>query len=199
MKLKTTPSTLLTLILCFVFFFGNTSCKNEVLPKPSSFLRLEYPQVDYVPLQMGYPFSFKHASNIDVVSKGNYMIDLKYPQMNATLVLSYFPVKDNLKDLLKDAEKLTFKHMIKADDIQSTPYENVDSRVYGKLFEVYGDAATQIQFHATDSTDNFITGALYFYATPNYDSIYPAVVHLKKDVVHLMETLTWEQLEEPKF
>ena len=104
------------------------------------------------------------------------MIDLKYPQMNATLVLSYFPVKDNLKDLLKDAEKLTFKHMIKADDIQSTPYENVDSRVYGKLFEVYGDAATQIQFHATDSTDNFITGALYFYATPNYDSIYPAFI-----------------------
>jgi gliding motility-associated lipoprotein GldD len=198
MKLNALAYYFLTLMFGFTFVFGVTSCKKEVLPKPVSFLRLEYPQEQYVSLTTGYPYRFEHASGAHVVEKENFMIDLKYPKMNATLVLSYFPVRDNLKALLKDAEKLTFKHMIKADDIQSTPYENNESKVYGKLFEVYGDAATQIQFHVTDSTDNFITGALYFYAKPNYDSIYPAVIHLKQDVVHLMETLTWEELEKPK-
>ena len=199
MKLNTIASSFLILVLGGTLLFAAVSCKKEVLPKPISFLRLDYPQEEYVSLPSGFPYYFEHAKGIRVIPKENFMMDLKYPTMNATLVLSYFPVKENLKALLKDAEKLTFKHMIKADDIQSTPYENKDSKVYGKLFEVYGDAATQIQFHVTDSTDNFITGALYFYAKPNYDSIYPAVMHLKKDVVHLMETLTWKELEKPKF
>jgi len=103
------------------------------------------------------------------------------------------PVNNNLRLLLKDAEKLTFKHMIKADDIQAVPYVNLHTKVYGKMFEVYGDAATQIQFHATDSVKNFMAGALYFYAKPNYDSLMPAVHFLKKDVIRLMETLKWKE------
>lgn len=83
--------------------------------------------------------------------------------------------------------------MIKADDIQAIPYENSEADVFGKLFEVYGNAATQLQFYATDSVSNFMTGALYFYAKPNYDSIMPAVNHLKKDVVRVMETLEWRR------
>ena len=94
--------------------------------------------------------------------------------------------------LFADAEKLTFKHMIKADDIQAIPFENPQEKVYGRMFEVYGDAATQIQFHATDSVEHFMTGALYFYAKPNYDSILPAVHHVRKDIVRLMETLRWK-------
>ena len=139
-----------------------------------------------------YAYSFEYSSKAHIVQKKNQWLDIFYPELNATLVLSYMPVNNNLRLLLRDAEKLTFKHMIKADDIQAVPYENPNSKVYGKLFEVYGDAATQIQFHATDSVRNFMTGALYFYAKPNYDSIMPAVHYLKKDVIRLMETLEWK-------
>tara|TARA_B100000809_G_scaffold38098_1_gene33310 strand:- start:1338 stop:1895 length:558 start_codon:yes stop_codon:yes gene_type:complete len=179
---------------CSLFFLISfVSCKEDTLPKPSSFLRLEYGVVAYKKLNDGHPYSFEYASDAVLIKKRNNWMDISYPKLNATLVLTYFPVKDNIRLLLQDAEKLTFKHMIKADDIQGTPFENPSANVYGKLFEVYGNAATQIQFHATDSVKNFMTGALYFYAKPNYDSILPAVHHIKKDVVKLMETLEWKE------
>jgi gliding motility-associated lipoprotein GldD len=168
------------------------SCGDSPLPKPSSYLRLDYPNANYKLLDLKIPYQFEHAERTVIIQKQNNWVDLYYPDMKATLVMTYRPVNENLRDLFVDAEKLTFKHMIKADDIQSLPYENPASTVYGRVFEVFGNAATQIQFHATDSTDNFLTGALYFYAKPNYDSILPAVQHLKKDIVHLMETLEWK-------
>jgi len=170
------------------------SCKKDVQPKPSSFLRLDYKEADYSTFKSTeYPFVFEYSKQAQIIEKRNHWLDIYYPKLNATLVVSYMPVKDNLRLLLKDAEKLTFKHMVKADDIQAVPYIDSQNKIYGKMFEVYGDAATQIQFHATDSVKNFMTGALYFYAKPNYDSILPAVYYLKKDIVHLMETLEWEK------
>lgn len=179
----------------FLFFIllAFVSCEEESLPKPSGFLRLDYGVSQYEDLNQAMPFSFEYSKESHIVRKQNNWIDIVYPDLKATLVLTYSPVKNNLKTLFTDAEKLTFKHMIKADDIQSIPYENGKSKVYGKMFEVYGDAATQIQFHATDSVSNFVTGALYFYAKPNYDSILPAVNHLRKDVVRIMETLEWKK------
>ena len=35
-------------------------------------------------------------------------------------------------------------------------------------------------------------GALYFNTKPNYDSLLPAVAHIKKDILRLMETLQWK-------
>lgn len=170
------------------------ACKGDVQPKPDSFLRLEYGTPSYkVFNNENFSYTFEYSDMATVVEKGDNWIDVYYPALKATLVLSYKPVDDNLKFLLKDAEKLTFKHMIKADDIQSTPYENPEYKVYGKMFEVYGNAATQIQFHVTDSVANFMTGALYFYAKPNYDSIKPAVFHVRSDVIRLMETLEWKE------
>jgi gliding motility-associated lipoprotein GldD len=181
-------------LLSFVFAVLLFSCKEDVQPKPTSFLRLAYEDTSYkIFNSKKYSFVFQYSKDAQIIEKNNQWVDVYYPKLNATLVLSYMPVKDNLRLLLMDAEKLTFKHVVKADDIQSVPYENSLTKVYGKMFEVYGDAATQIQFHATDSVKNFITGALYFYAKPNYDSILPAVHHLKKDVVKLMETLEWKK------
>ena len=36
--------------------------------------------------------------------------------------MTYRPVENNLKELLIEAEKLTFNHTIKADGISSAPY-----------------------------------------------------------------------------
>lgn len=180
-------------LFVFVVFAIVVSCKENSLPKPASFLRLEYDDITYKFFDEEYPYRFEYSSEAIIKKKGKFWMDIYYPKQNATLVITYMPVKDNLRLLLQDAEKLTFKHMIKADDIQGTPYENSYSKVYGKLFEVYGDAATQIQFNVTDSVSNFMTGALYFYAKPNYDSIIPAVHYLKKDIVRLMETLEWKE------
>ena len=82
--------------------------------------------------------------------------------------------------------------MVKADNILEQPFVNRDDRVYGMFYEVRGNAASQAQFYVTDSTEHFVTGSLYFYAKPNYDSIYPAAVYLQKDIRKIMETLKWK-------
>jgi len=169
------------------------SCKEDQLPKPASYLRLEYPVPSYVDLSDGYPFSFEYSNQAKIIKKRKNWLDIKYPALNATIVLTYNPIKDNLRLLMSDAEKLTFNHTIKADDIQPLPsYQNPIKKVNAQGFEVYGNAATQIQFQVTDSTKHFITGALYFYVKPNYDSIIPAVHYVKKDIIHLIETLEWK-------
>jgi gliding motility-associated lipoprotein GldD len=61
------------------------------------------------------------------------------------------------------------------------------------FYEVRGNAASQAQFYVTDSTSHFVTGSLYFYARPNYDSIYPAAVYLQKDIRSIMESLRWKK------
>ena len=61
------------------------------------------------------------------------------------------------------------------------------------FYEIGGDAASQSQFYVTDSINHFLSGSLYFYVKPNYDSIYPASEYLKKDIKRIMETVSWER------
>jgi gliding motility-associated lipoprotein GldD len=112
--------------------------------------------------------------------------------MKATLYLTYKPVNNNIEKLLRDAQKLTYEHVIKADDILEQPFINFDNKVYGMFYEVGGNAATNIQFYVTDSTKNFVTGSLYFYAKPNFDSILPAASYIKADVRKIIETMKWK-------
>ena len=95
-------------------------------------------------------------------------------------------------ELLKEAEKLVFKHTLKAEEITVKDFLDTKKKVFGSMYEITGNAASQIQFHATDSTKNFIKGSLYFYTKPNYDSVLPAVTYIKKDILRLMETLKWQ-------
>jgi gliding motility-associated lipoprotein GldD len=42
---------------------------------------------------------------------------ISYPKMIATIYLTYKPVNNNVYKLLRDAQKLTYEHVIKADNI----------------------------------------------------------------------------------
>jgi gliding motility-associated lipoprotein GldD len=58
----------------------------------------------------------------------------------------------------------SWQHVIKADDILEQPYLNPAKKVYGMFYQVDGNAATNSQFYATDSTKHFVTGSVYFKA-----------------------------------
>ncbi len=105
--------------------------------------------------------------------------------------------ENNLDSLLRDAQKLAYDHATKAESIPEQPFVNPDDNVFGMFYMINGNAATQAEFYLTDSIQNFITGALYFEAKPNFDSIYPAVVYLRKDMRHIMETLKWNDFKKP--
>jgi len=111
--------------------------------------------------------------------------------MKATLYLTYNSIDQNLDSLLNDAYQLPYKHLSKAESIPERLFINKQHKVYGTLFTVVGNAASQYQFFLTDSLNHFLVGSLYFYAKPNYDSIFPAVDYLQKDITHLMETMEW--------
>lgn len=181
-----------SLFLFFSFFLTVFGCKDDVLPKPSIYLRLDYPEAEYIGFKGNCPFEFDINSKAIVKQDKDCGYSIIYPKMKATIYLSYKPVNSNINKLLKDAQKLTYEHVIKADDILEQPYINGDKKVYGMFYQVDGNAATNSQFYATDSIKHFVSGSVYFYAKPNFDSIMPAASYIKNDMQRLMETIKWK-------
>jgi len=177
--------------LMFVLFLGLTACSGEdALPKPKAQLRLEYPQAKYEPVDFKY-FGFEKSDQARIEKINDQKINLVYPHMKAKIYLTYNKIQDNLPALLRDAEKFTYEHTVKADEIITRDFIDEKNKVFATTNMVTGNAASQIQFHATDSIRHFLDGSLYFYAQPNYDSIMPAVKYLQQDIKHLLETLRW--------
>ncbi len=180
----------LFILLCFTFF----SCEeSNLIPKPEGQIRLTYPANRYKKIENTLPFTFEKSIYATTVLKDkNGWINLNYPNLKATIYISYYPINKNLNDLIKDTEKLTFdKHAVKALEIKGQPFENVEKNVYGTLFKLTGNTATNLQFYITDNTKHFINGSLYFKVKPNYDSLQPAIKYLEKDIKRIMETISW--------
>lgn len=178
----------LTLFFLSLFFI---SCQQDVIPKPKAYLSLEYPQKTYQKLAIPRPYIFDVPKSSVLKDEQHGWLKITYPALKASIDITYREVDDNLLELLKEAEKLVFKHTLKAEEITVKDFLDTKKKVFGSMYEITGNAASQIQFHATDSTKNFIKGSLYFYTKPNYDSVLPAVTYIKKDILRLMETLKW--------
>lgn len=170
-----------------------SACTSDQLPKPASYLLLQYPENTYSLIDNNCKFVFEVSEQANVEHLGNCWMKVNYKGMKATLHITYREVKGNLQEILKEVEKLTFKHTVKADAINSIPYENPSKRVYGRIYNIAGETATNLLFSATDSVNHVLAGALYFYVQPNYDSILPALKYLEKDIQHLVETLEWKE------
>lgn len=176
------------------------SCGTDSIPKPKAYLRLDYPKPEYKRVNPDVPFTFEKnelASPIKKIAKKengtSYSVTVEYPALKGTLYLNYKSIEENnLMDLLRDAQNLTQKHTLKANEIAENLFVNPDKSVYGMFYEVGGNAASQSQFYATDSINHFLSGSLYFYAKPNYDSILPAAIYLRKDIQRVMESLEWK-------
>ncbi len=181
------------LSIVLLILFSVIACKEDTVTKPSAVLRLEYPEASYIREALdGCPYHFDVNTNATVIHKDNCWANIEYPGMKATVYLTYQRVNNNIDSLLRDAQKLTYDHSIKAQTIIEQMRVDEDNDVYGMFYAIDGEAATQSQFYVTDSVKHFVTGSLYFKAKPNYDSIYPAVVYLQEDIRHIMETIKWE-------
>ena len=176
------------------------SCGEDPVPKPKAFLRLDYPKPEYKIVSPNLPFTFERniladsIGELKVARDGKSIgLDLVYPSLKGTVYLTYKEITDNNLELyLVDAQNITQTHTRKADEIVEQPYIDETNRVFGMFYEVGGNAASQSQFYVTDSTSHFITGSLYFYAKPNYDSILPAAYYLRNDIKRIMETIRWK-------
>lgn len=186
----------LSILILSLIFIG---CGGDPIPKPKGMLRLDYPTPNYKDVTSQLPFKFemnslaKYRINTKRFQGDSiFGLDIEYPKLKGTIYLTYKKVtKNNLISFLRDAQNITQTHAVKADEIVEQPFINKDKNVFGMFYEVGGNAASQSQFYVTDSTNHFLNGSLYFYATPNYDSILPAADYLKNDIRKIMESLEW--------
>ena len=183
---------IIILSLFSILFLTVVSCKNDILPKPSSHLSLDYPVAEYAHFENDCPFTFDMNSDAVIKGQPGCNFTINYPKMKATIYISYKPVNKDINILLRDAQKLTYEHVIKADDITEQPFINSKDKVYGMFYRVNGNAATNAKFYVTDSTKHFIDCSVYFYAKPNFDSIMPATAYVKNDMQRMMESLRWK-------
>ena len=185
------------LILLTLMILSQIACKDNTIPKPESLIRLDYPKANYKDIDIetiAYQFQYNQSLSTKYKIKSQD-IQINYPKMKATIYLTHKEINNNLNKLLIDAQKLTFEHAIKADEIFEQNIINQKDKVFGMYYQVGGNAATNAQFYLTDSITHFLTGSIYFYAKPNYDSIYPAIEYLKRDLKHLINTFKWKNQE----
>ncbi len=197
------------------------ACNSNYTSKKTGYYKIDLPEKKYVLFDdPGIPYSFEYPAYATIVKdstyfdanpENDYWRNIDFKNLNAKIFLSYKVVggkalykikmpngsyKDssgvNMYDkMINDAFNLTNKN----DDVATSKKDSLFTtvnKVSGLLFKLGGNAATQRQFFMTDTTKNFIRGALYFYASPNADSVKPVVDFIQKDIDHLLTTFRWK-------
>jgi len=181
---------LITLLLIF-------SCKRDYTPKSKAYPRVDYPKKEYQLFDTIAPYRFEYPvySFIEPYHNTNpepYWYNIVFPVFDGKIYLSYKNIDHNLDIYIDDSRKLVYKHSIKADAIEEHLIHNDKNDVYGILYDLKGNAASSVQFFVTDSTRHFLRGSLYFNAQPNHDSLAPVIQFVRKDIEHIINTLSWK-------
>ena len=193
---------------------------DEPVARPYAYARAILPRVqpaqyqgDCIPVTFEYnaaanpvcvDASERHPNASKSSSNDPQWMNLSYPDLGAQWHLSYHPIegvryedgrqverRDALAVLMAETQRMTFKHTLKATAIEEELIRNPEHRVYGTLYVVGGDAASQTQFYVTDSVKHYLRGSLYFEVSPNGDSLQPYSAYLLKDMRRILETLRW--------
>lgn len=180
------------------------ACNSDYIVKPRGYFKIDFPPKAYQTFnQPGYPYTFEYPVYGQVIKdtlffdqrpENPYWINIDFPQFHSRIHISYKDVnKNNFDSLVNDAFTMSYKqHTYKASAIEPQPF-TTPKGIEGVYFTLKGNTATGNQFFATDTTNHFLRGALYFAATPNEDSLAPVNEFLKRDLQHLINTLEWKQ------
>jgi gliding motility-associated lipoprotein GldD len=191
-----TNSFLLSLL---VILLATSACDDtNPVPKPSTFLRTEFPEHTYRSYLSPQNFSFNLADlympKTFEQAKTNYSVqEIDLGPLNGTLFLYYLrlPSKDSLSEIINFANDKVDEHKIMADKIDFEQIIEPQKRVYGTFFELKGNVATNFQFYLTDSSQHFLRGEILLNCRPNYDSLRPTLQYLKTDLQTLIKSFKW--------
>ena len=176
------------------------SCDREpnYLPKPRGYFRIDLPEKDYTQVDTIERYSFECPKYAQVTpdpyspNEKNW-VNIELPQFKGSIHLTHKPVNGNLGDYLEDVHAMVTKHLQKASGVRDSLIVNEEHQVYGMFIEMDGKGvATPMQFYLTDSTHNFVRGALYFNFQPNNDSMQPVINFIREDINHLINTFEWK-------
>jgi len=197
------------------------SCNSNYVSKKRGYFKIDFPQRQYIKFDKeGFPYSFEYPVYANIIRdttyfdkdpENPYWINIDFPQFRGRVFLSYKIIggnadykvkqpdgtyKDSLAPnsfdkMVSDAYSLTNKNDVAASSIQDSLIHTPNG-LSGIFFKVGGNAATAKQFFLSDTTKNFIRGALYFDVTPNADSLKPVQDFLQADLEHIINTFQWK-------
>lgn len=208
------------LLITGFIVFVLLSCNSTYTSKKKGYYKVDFPERKYVSFsKAGFPYTFEYPAYANIIQdttyfegrpENDYWVNIDFPQFGARIFLSYkivggkavYKLKQedgtyrdsagtNVFDrMVNDAFNLTNKNQVITtkitDSLMHTP-----NGVTGLFFKVGGNAATSRQFFLSDTTKNFIRGALYFDVTPNADSLRPVQDFLQEDIAHMINTFRW--------
>jgi gliding motility-associated lipoprotein GldD len=181
------------------FFFW--ACEGNFNPKPKGYNRIDLPRHEYIKSPDSLPYFFEYSTQANLEPHKSpwaepFWIDLKYYGMGAEIQITYKSItkgEEELISLMNDAYRLTSRHQVKASAIERTQI-NINKTTSATLFRLEGEVPSQFQFIATDSSVNFIRGALYFKTSTKNDSLEPLIEFISRDILHMVQTLKWTDL-----
>jgi gliding motility-associated lipoprotein GldD len=194
MKLK-------NLILVFSSLIIFTSCVNDedeiYIPKPKGYFRIDFPKKEYRVYDSICPYSFEiptyaFIDNDKHLNADPCWLNINFPKYNAKIHLSYKVISNNLDTILNQSRDFVVKHQIKSTGIDEVVIIRDSAKVYGLVYDISGNSASNIQFYVTDSTHHFMRGALYFNSVPNIDSLKIVVDYLRTDILKMIKTFKWK-------
>ena len=181
--------------ICILF----NSCAGDYSPKPRSYFRIDLPEKKYQVYSGDCPYSFDFPIYAQILPDNDKeakpcWIDVHYPQFNGRIHLSYqsFSTREQFNQLVEDARTFAFKHTVKATAIDEAMISYPEKKIYGIYYSIDGNTAASVQFFLTDSTKNYLRGALYFNEQPRLDSTQPVLDFIKKDVDQMIKTFKWK-------
>ena len=177
-----------------ILSFGCQSAP-EPMPKPKALWAMSYPEpVPVVHQTQWFSMSYNQAALLTPLSNGRFV--WHYPELKADVWVTYTPLDlhdpEAWNQAVLDVEDKVALHQDHASGILVQPYENPQTSVYGAIYEIQGNAASQAHFYLTDKRKHLLHGALYFRAKPQYDSLMPAAQYVLRDLRDLTESLTWK-------
>jgi gliding motility-associated lipoprotein GldD len=185
--------------MAFLFLIATFGCEEDdevPVPKPRGYYIINFPEKKYRHWDTficPYSFDIPYYAYIQKKDTALCWWNIIFPKNKCTIHLSYKELKKNkIHDLIEDCRTLAIKHQIKAMGLEEIPIILDSNRVYGLIYNILGNTASNLQFYITDSVNHFIRGSLYFNAYPNYDSLMPVIDFVKEDVIQLIRTTRWK-------
>jgi len=187
------------IVFVFIISILIYSCKQDVVPRPRGYFRIDLPEKSFKPFENDCSYSFEIpdyaiVNNKRTKEEEECWLNIDFSRFKSTLHISYKEIANpnDLFQYTEDSRNLVYKHTLKASEIDEIIIRNPEDKVYGIVYEIGGNTASSMQFYLTDSTKHFVRGSLYFNTSPNIDSLSPVLYFIKQDVQHLINTLVWK-------
>ena len=190
--------TILLVALAITFIAISCDDSDNYLPKPRGYFRIDLPEKSYSKVDTIERYSFEcpdyaHLTYDPYSPAEKNWVNIEMPQFKGSIHLTHKPVNGNLGEYLEDVHTMVTKHLQKANGVRDSLIVNEEHKVYGLFIEMDGKGvATPMQFYLTDSTKNFVRGALYFNFQPDNDSMQPVINFIREDIDHMINTFEWK-------